>query len=625
MARSHISISTKRQLLLWTDQWFPFCAAATISWRQWVLLLSDQAVGNFGNVIFLIAALCTAVVVDLVVRHQDKDNQLSDLVTTIFNNPHVVEIFFVFALIGWVIGIPAAFTSHIPVWIYYLGTASAGVACTGFFIMWAEVFVHVDMSQATFTLALCLAVSGLIDQVTRGTSGVAFLIIGLLLIGVSAAGIHRAGVMLIGPSLKTVQEHKNVISGDQKSVLSLSASIFILCMVLFTIKTVGTGLPVMEFSLGVSFSGAIILALMVFLGHVSLNWLWRISLPFLFFGASVALLRGSVPGNIGLIICDIPLGMLALMAASIGVHYFHTHSESVIHLACVAFSALIVADLLGFYGTTLLMNVAHVNSDLIILLSTLVAIISVMICLVWNDTLQVKASTFTGFSAFSAGEGLSYLRPITDAAKIIHPNENGLRTSTTSSTDESETSSVDETAAPSASDSSTFTSERPTTPASEQPAASTPAHLADSSAQSAISSQDQSANSSQESTQSTVEVAGPSSQVCLLPTTLSRAKKIAAAVSQTFSLRDRETEVLAQLLTGESAGQVAVDLFIARGTVKAHIHNIYEKIGVHNREDLCVAVQKAYEKILVEKQRKEAQEALKKADHLQQQMKKNSR
>lgn len=49
------------------------------------------------------------------------------------------------------------------------------------------------------------------------------------------------------------------------------------------------------------------------------------------------------------------------------------------------------------------------------------------------------------------------------------------------------------------------------------------------------------------------------------------------------TLTTREREVLTCLATGKSNDEVAASLFIAEGTVKAHLVSIYEKIGVQDR------------------------------------------
>ncbi len=50
-------------------------------------------------------------------------------------------------------------------------------------------------------------------------------------------------------------------------------------------------------------------------------------------------------------------------------------------------------------------------------------------------------------------------------------------------------------------------------------------------------------------------------------------------------LSDREREVLKLLATGRSNREIAQDLFVAPGTVKAHINNIYRKLGARSRAE----------------------------------------
>ncbi len=58
------------------------------------------------------------------------------------------------------------------------------------------------------------------------------------------------------------------------------------------------------------------------------------------------------------------------------------------------------------------------------------------------------------------------------------------------------------------------------------------------------------------------------------------------AFCASHGLQGRRAEVLALLLQGKSAGQIAQDLVVAQGTVKAHIHGIYQALGVHSRDEL---------------------------------------
>jgi DNA-binding CsgD family transcriptional regulator len=55
-----------------------------------------------------------------------------------------------------------------------------------------------------------------------------------------------------------------------------------------------------------------------------------------------------------------------------------------------------------------------------------------------------------------------------------------------------------------------------------------------------------------------------------------------------FGLSAREEEVYLLLVSGSSNQDIADRLFIAPGTVKNHIHNIYEKTGALNRVDLAL-------------------------------------
>lgn len=58
-----------------------------------------------------------------------------------------------------------------------------------------------------------------------------------------------------------------------------------------------------------------------------------------------------------------------------------------------------------------------------------------------------------------------------------------------------------------------------------------------------------------------------------------------------YSLTDREQEVLQRVLDGKSQQEISEELIIALGTVKTHIHNIYQKANVANRSQMIVKFQ----------------------------------
>src|SRR5215210_273568 len=51
-------------------------------------------------------------------------------------------------------------------------------------------------------------------------------------------------------------------------------------------------------------------------------------------------------------------------------------------------------------------------------------------------------------------------------------------------------------------------------------------------------------------------------------------------------LSERELEVLALLASGRTNSEIARDLYVAVGTIKAHVNNIYRKLGARNRAEV---------------------------------------
>ena len=51
-------------------------------------------------------------------------------------------------------------------------------------------------------------------------------------------------------------------------------------------------------------------------------------------------------------------------------------------------------------------------------------------------------------------------------------------------------------------------------------------------------------------------------------------------------LTQREGEVLLLLAQQKSAADIEQELLVANGTAKAHIRHVYQKLGIHSREEL---------------------------------------
>ncbi len=58
-----------------------------------------------------------------------------------------------------------------------------------------------------------------------------------------------------------------------------------------------------------------------------------------------------------------------------------------------------------------------------------------------------------------------------------------------------------------------------------------------------------------------------------------------------YMLTDREAEILEYLAKGRNTDYISSELFLAKPTVKTHIHHVYDKTGVHNQQDLISLVE----------------------------------
>ncbi|MBR2836588.1 MAG: helix-turn-helix transcriptional regulator [Coriobacteriales bacterium] len=64
-------------------------------------------------------------------------------------------------------------------------------------------------------------------------------------------------------------------------------------------------------------------------------------------------------------------------------------------------------------------------------------------------------------------------------------------------------------------------------------------------------------------------------------------------LAQRYNLGERETGVLVLLAQGKTYAEISELLFIALGTVRAHASHIYEKLGIHSKEELTELLEKS--------------------------------
>jgi DNA-binding NarL/FixJ family response regulator len=60
-------------------------------------------------------------------------------------------------------------------------------------------------------------------------------------------------------------------------------------------------------------------------------------------------------------------------------------------------------------------------------------------------------------------------------------------------------------------------------------------------------------------------------------------RREAGARSLASLITKRESAILHMVINGAHNKEIASALFISEGTVKVHLHNIYEKLGVNSR------------------------------------------
>jgi DNA-binding CsgD family transcriptional regulator len=78
----------------------------------------------------------------------------------------------------------------------------------------------------------------------------------------------------------------------------------------------------------------------------------------------------------------------------------------------------------------------------------------------------------------------------------------------------------------------------------------------------------------------------------ILEKTTSDTEDISYNLMKAYGLSEREAEIAAYLFKGRSLPFIKDKLFIAVGTVKTHVRHIYEKMGVHNRQEFLDAVER---------------------------------
>jgi two-component system, NarL family, nitrate/nitrite response regulator NarL len=74
--------------------------------------------------------------------------------------------------------------------------------------------------------------------------------------------------------------------------------------------------------------------------------------------------------------------------------------------------------------------------------------------------------------------------------------------------------------------------------------------------------------------------------------------KNSSDIAEAFSdVSDREQQVITLVCNGLSNKEIARKLDVTEGTIKAHLHAIYEKLGVRSRIELMIALRPQQSKV----------------------------
>lgn len=67
-----------------------------------------------------------------------------------------------------------------------------------------------------------------------------------------------------------------------------------------------------------------------------------------------------------------------------------------------------------------------------------------------------------------------------------------------------------------------------------------------------------------------------------------------ASVAKSFGLTPREAEVMALFAKGRSSSRIQEDLYLSKGTVSTHLRHIYQKMGVHSKQELLDIIENRF-------------------------------
>ena len=72
-------------------------------------------------------------------------------------------------------------------------------------------------------------------------------------------------------------------------------------------------------------------------------------------------------------------------------------------------------------------------------------------------------------------------------------------------------------------------------------------------------------------------------------------KEKCLAVAKQYKLTPRETEIAMLIAQGRDSAHIEEKLFLSRSTVQTHRMHVYQKLDIHNRQELLDVIEQADE------------------------------
>lgn len=564
----------RNTLLDWTGPWYAFFLAFTVAWGNG--LLKAFSVGPLSYAWVFPVALVVACLV-VAARNFDEDGM--------FDQPAVFAVVLVCALIGTALVALQHTGVALGTPMLMCGYALSGVAAALLFVLWSEVLARFSVSRALFYLCSDMVFAAVIlwflDHMDATAGYAAMLLCALA----SCVGVHRAWESFRGaaPDMQSPTAQQTLsetaagrdaahdgrhpdanraVTFDGFTALShterrrasrlpigIFVALFVYVVSVILMKSLGHEAPMGYVSYGVAFGPLAMLVLIVWGRRLPLSILYELALIIALVALLAQPLFGRVGDTVGIVASDAVLGLLILLLAAVGIILVHQRGYSISRLGAVGAILLVAAIIIGCGLSELVKSAFPWGTGLPVLTACLFAVvICTLICLAGNRHFSYDMSMTAAIAASQQREAAS--QQPSGAA----PSQEG----------------------PVGSASNATRGDAPHAEAlqSEERARNVVEPAPDHGSNSAAA-----LDSTEEATLGDDAFFGPDGDRAALCGQV-------RTIAQEQGLHEREAEVMLLLLTGMTSSEVAGELCIALGTVKAHTHNIYAKLGVHSRDEL---------------------------------------